>query len=218
MSEEVWRSVLARAAELDATDGTTLSVDDLRRAALEAGITPSAFERALLEVTSGLAAPTKRRPILTTLMPPVAAVGAFWGSLSVLARAAFFLGAGWQLRAGVNLAALAIGIAVGKRLGARRTTALLSGLAASQGALLLVHLIWGIQSAQGAAINWLALAAGVGGALLATLRAPRLDRESTPPERPTPAEVTGDLPNAPDSPDGPRHFRVNLPRWGLTTA
>jgi hypothetical protein len=218
LPEQVWRNVLARAAELDATDGTTLPVEELRRAALEAGISESAFERALQEVPNESAVPEARAGMLKRLVGPTAAVGAFWASLSVLARAAFFMGAGWEVRAGVNLAALAIGIAVGKRLGARRTTAILAGVAASQGALLLIHLIWGIQSAQGLPVNWLAMVAGVGGALLATLRAPTPGHGSAPPNALPPIHTDqSGLPEL-ESGDDPDHFRISLPRWRLTTA
>jgi hypothetical protein len=49
LSQSTAKAVLERAAALDAADGTTVSIDDLRAAAVEAGISPSAFEQALGE-------------------------------------------------------------------------------------------------------------------------------------------------------------------------
>jgi hypothetical protein len=53
LSEEKAALVLDRAAKLDSTQGTRVTVDALREIALEAGISPEAFERALTEVQAG---------------------------------------------------------------------------------------------------------------------------------------------------------------------
>jgi hypothetical protein len=50
ISDDKAAQVLDRAAQLDAARGREVSVQDLREAALEAGISPDAFERALAEV------------------------------------------------------------------------------------------------------------------------------------------------------------------------
>lgn len=52
LSEEAVERVLARAAELDAGAPGGIPVDELRRAALEAGIGPEAFAAALAEVSN----------------------------------------------------------------------------------------------------------------------------------------------------------------------
>ena len=50
LPEEAARRLLARASELEAARGAELSVAELRDAAREAGIAPSAFEQALAEL------------------------------------------------------------------------------------------------------------------------------------------------------------------------
>jgi hypothetical protein len=111
LSEESAQRLLARAAELDVYGVPNVSVDQLRRAALEAGISETAFDRALQETSpSGRPSPAK---YLRALLAPAAAVGTFWFSLSVLARAALYMGAGWHVRGLANVVALAIGVAVG---------------------------------------------------------------------------------------------------------
>jgi hypothetical protein len=50
--EAVAKRVLMRAAQLDASRKTSLSIPDLRAAALEAGISSSALDQALNEVTN----------------------------------------------------------------------------------------------------------------------------------------------------------------------
>ena len=52
LPEAVAKRVLMRAAELDASRKTSLSIPDLRAAALEAGISSSALDQALNEVAS----------------------------------------------------------------------------------------------------------------------------------------------------------------------
>ena len=50
LPEEVARRILERASELEAARSAELSVAELREAAREAGITPTAFEQALAEI------------------------------------------------------------------------------------------------------------------------------------------------------------------------
>jgi hypothetical protein len=52
LPEAVAKRVLMRAAQLDASRKTSLSIPDLRAAALEAGISSSALDQALNEVTN----------------------------------------------------------------------------------------------------------------------------------------------------------------------
>ena len=67
LPETAARLVLERASELEAARGAELSVAQLREAAREAGITPSAFEQALAEYREtasslvGAAPPAPRR-------------------------------------------------------------------------------------------------------------------------------------------------------------
>ena len=216
LSEDTARRLLARAAELDAQIGTAHSVAELRHAAIEAGITPAAFERALQDFPAEHEAPKVGR--WQALWGPLAAVGSFWISLGTLARAATALGADWQVRGLVDLVALGIGAAIGRRLGARRTSAVLLGLAAAQFALWVVHMIWGIRAAQGAPVHWAVLIAGAGGALLATLGAPAGNQ----PARPPLVDSLGQVPSPPSSgrsdTKDPNALQTTIEGWGLTTA
>ena len=59
LPEAVAKRVLLRAAELDASRKTSLSIPDLRAAALEAGISSSALDQALNEVANSEEIPTE---------------------------------------------------------------------------------------------------------------------------------------------------------------
>lgn len=63
LTDQVAQRILARAAELDAAQKAAVDVANLRAAAVEAGISPSAFDSALVEVRGGeqLPAPPPRR-------------------------------------------------------------------------------------------------------------------------------------------------------------
>lgn len=85
LSADAARRLLARASELEAARVTDLSVAELREAAREAGIAPSAFEQALAELrarnpaTAGVPASPRRR--LARLWPAALILGAL---LSIL--------------------------------------------------------------------------------------------------------------------------------------
>ena len=83
LSEAVAKQILARAAQLDATERMGVSVVELRTAAAEAGISAGAIDRALNEITSAQHTPvtparspkSKRR--LIALAAAVVVIG-FW--------------------------------------------------------------------------------------------------------------------------------------------
>lgn len=91
LPEEAARRLLARASELEAARGAELSVAELREAAREAGIAPSAFEQALAELRARDSAPAavRARPGLQRLLRflPVALIVLF--VLYVFLRRAF---------------------------------------------------------------------------------------------------------------------------------
>src|SRR5687768_16282112 len=60
LPENLAKQVLARAAELDATDRGSLSIPDLRSVAVEAGISERALDQERSEVEAMEAAPAKR--------------------------------------------------------------------------------------------------------------------------------------------------------------
>jgi hypothetical protein len=62
LSEAVAKQILARAAQLDASERMGVTVGDLRTAAAEAGISARALDRAFSEITSVRDAATTRKP------------------------------------------------------------------------------------------------------------------------------------------------------------
>ena len=93
LPEEAARQLLKRASELEAKQGTEMSVADLRVAAREAGITSGAFEQALAELRAGhsaipaAAALPARRGVLARFWPATLILS---GMLLVLLIRAFF--------------------------------------------------------------------------------------------------------------------------------
>jgi len=69
LSEEKASLVLERATQIEAQGAGEVGIDDLRRAALDAGIKPAAFERALAEVQSTSAAPVVETPRASPTAP-----------------------------------------------------------------------------------------------------------------------------------------------------
>ena len=86
LPEEAARRLLQRASELEAARSADLSVAELRAAAREAGITPSAFEQALAEFretnqSSGVALAATRSGRLTRFLPAGLVVAALMSIL-----------------------------------------------------------------------------------------------------------------------------------------
>jgi hypothetical protein len=83
LSEAVAKRILARAAELDASERTGVSVRDLRTAAAEAGISERALDRAISEIASApdpaatTARPRKSKKGLIAVAAVVVILG-FW--------------------------------------------------------------------------------------------------------------------------------------------
>ena len=82
LTEEKAAQLLDHAAKLDARDGSRMTVDELRQVALEAGISPEAFERALAEVQEG--GPTA--PVVTVGRVSDVSAAAGSGSESLLSK------------------------------------------------------------------------------------------------------------------------------------
>ena len=80
LPEEAARRLLARASELEAARVSELSVAELREAAREAGIAPSAFEQALAELRARNPS-TAVRPAPTRLQR----LARFWPAALILA-------------------------------------------------------------------------------------------------------------------------------------
>ena len=94
LPEDLARQVLARAAELDASDRVSLSIPDLRSAAVEAGISQHALDQALSEVEAMQAAsaeaaqeiksPPKFKRRFIAAVAVIALLLAFVGSMMIV--------------------------------------------------------------------------------------------------------------------------------------
>lgn len=193
--------VLARAAEIDAHGGPSVPLERLRLAALEAGLTPAAFEAALNEVRNARQAP----PTATTPWPRLARyAAAVVGTGVVLVTGATILNpveSAWLVRKLLDPVALGLGAALAMRFRVRPLAILLGGLAVATGAEFLMDLWAGQPAIRGAEPHFGLMIAGVAGVLLGSLlrRSPRdpevqpdavaaTARTSTPP-RPTDAAL-----------------------------
>lgn len=75
LSEQEAALVLERATQLEAHEGSTVDVEELRAVALDAGIAVDAFERALAEVRASLSDTAPKGDSAPTSDPPVATPG-----------------------------------------------------------------------------------------------------------------------------------------------
>jgi len=176
LSESQAHQILARAVELDSQHAAEFSMDDLRVAAIEAGIHPDAFDRAAAEVATapGVAearrhdAPSRWAPIVANLK----AVLAFWVVLTILTRLGHLLPDEWTVSAIRNILACGIGVWMAIRLRAAMVRVALTGTTSALMALFAVHTAFGIQSAQGGPTQFAVLIAGLLGAGAAVLLSP----------------------------------------------
>ena len=161
--------VLARAAEIDAQGGPSVPLERLRLAALEAGLTPAAFEAALAEVRAATLTPPKS----TSEWPRLARyAGAVVGTGVILVAGASLLNpveSAWLVRKLLDPVALGLGAALAMRFKVRPLAILLGGLAVATGAEFLMDLWVGQPAIRGAAPHFGLMIAGVAGVLLGAL-------------------------------------------------
>jgi hypothetical protein len=165
--------VLARAAEIDAQSGPSVPLERLRLAALEAGLTPAAFEAALAEVRNARVAPQPTPGEWPRLAPYV---GAIVGTGIVVVAGASVLNSvesAWFVRKLLDPVALGLGAALAMRFNVRPLAMLFGGLAVATGAEFLMDLWVGQPAIRGAAPHFGLMIAGVAGVLLGA----RLRRE-----------------------------------------
>lgn len=87
LSDQLTQRILTRAAELDAAQRTAIDVANLKAAAVEAGISPSAFDSALEEMQGGgqpaaAASSHRRAPRIRTLLVGASALVLF-GAIAI---------------------------------------------------------------------------------------------------------------------------------------
>ncbi len=192
--EDVAHRILARAAEIEAREDSSVSLTRLREIAGEAGIAPAALERAVEEVLhppqtrfqrawSRLAAwfaaasPVNAVAALTT---NVLAFATAWLIARAATRVAVLVGGGWIVSNGMLVLATLAGVGLAVRVRARLTAVLLAILAAAQLAEYPLHLIYGIGVVQGAATKWALLLAAGFGIMLSRLLTQRTTAHPTP--------------------------------------
>jgi hypothetical protein len=186
------QDLLARAAELDA-DGATL--DQLRQAAMEAGISESAFDAAVAEwravprvaPEAGVRASWLDRGGRNAL-----AFAASWVTLGGFAAAERLFAAPWLVHKLSDPIALTLGAVLALRLRARTATLLLGGLAVSQGAEFLMDAFSGEPAVHGSGAHFALMTAGVLGFAAAQWLRRRPSREQ-------PNSVADDASIAPSS-------------------
>ena len=163
LPEETAHRILARAVELDAAQASDIPLARLREIAREAGIGGRAFEQALHELQSTVAAPVTERQIKedsrvwSRVEPFVRNAGAFAAAMAIIgtmSRAAVSLGAGWPLEHAVSIFANILGVGLALRLRGRVTAFVLAVTAIAQLAEYPTHLVFGIGTVQGGPTKW----------------------------------------------------------------
>jgi len=164
LSEEDAQRLLARAVELDAR-AQPLTVDQLRAVAIEAGIAPEAFDRAVAETTGPLTPGPAPATLWASVKGTLKAGFITWVSLVAVVRVCSLVGAGWELRDLADVVALTIGAVAAHRFRARLARVGLIGMASAEFAEWVIHSVYGIGVVQGSAAHITVLAAGLLGAL-----------------------------------------------------
>ncbi len=181
LTDLVAHRLLSRAAELDARHDRDLSLSELRAIALEAGIAPEAFDRAVIELAQAPAAgPQTNDDFWHRALQHFKVIGAFVITLMLLSRLSQGLDLGWQVRELVDVLALSVGAVTAHRLRSRLPKLAFIGLGAGTLVQWLVHLAFGLNTVQGAAAHWAILGTG----LVAALGVSAVARMLPPPEAP----------------------------------
>jgi len=165
IADETGRRLLERASALDAQ----LTLDQLREAASEAGISNAAFDAAVAEWRqSPPAAPGigAARSSATPILRNAAAIATGWMSVSILAGVVRAAGAPWLIHKLTDPVGLALGALIAARLQARTATILLGGLAVSQAAEFAMDLLTGAPAIHGFGAHIGLMVAGIAGVAL----------------------------------------------------
>jgi len=178
VGEAIAQHLLARAATLD-TDG--FSLDQLRQAAAEAGISTAAFDAAVAEWRArsrSSSRPTLEKRLTGALLRNAVSFAATWVAMTALISLQRLIVGPAVMPDLIIITSLAAGAIISTRLRARVATILLGGLAVSQGAELLMALASGRPEIHGFGAHMALMIAGVAGVGIGI----RLSRQSTPEE------------------------------------
>jgi hypothetical protein len=162
VSDKTARLLLERAAILDQSG---LTLDQLRQAAAEAGISADAFEKAVEEWrrVKPFDASISQRSWPTRLLGNVAAIAVASAAFATLMSIERLLGAPGLLEKLSEPVGLCIGAAFAVRIRARTALVVLSGLALSQGAEFVMDAVGGTPAIHGAGAHLALMIAGVAG-------------------------------------------------------
>lgn len=192
--EDVAHRILARAAEIEAREGPSVPLSRLRDVAREAGIAPSAMDRAVHEILNPPRSRAARlwdrvvtwfshtSPVnaVTAVTLNVVAFSAAYILMGLAARLAAMIGGGWMVSNGMLIVATLIGVGMAVRVRARLTAILLAITAAAMLAEYPLQLIYGIGVVQGAATKWALLLSAGFGIMLSRLLTRRTGNSSRP--------------------------------------
>ncbi len=161
VSDDIARQLLARAAAIDA-DGRELG--QLREAAIEAGISGAAFDRAVAEWRASGHTVREPRPSWQerVLRNAVGFVGG-WLALGLFATIDGLLGAPWLIHKLTDPLGVLIGAAIAMKLRGRAAAVVMAGLTISQGVEFLLDLLTGAPAIHGFYPHIGLMLVGVGG-------------------------------------------------------
>lgn len=197
IAESTARHLLERATALD-VEGPTLA--QLRQAAVEAGISPAAFDAAVAEwrAVPPAAKSSARAKWAERVLRNTTGLAVGWLSVAGLAVAQRILGAPWLVHKLSDPIGLTIGALIAARLRARTASVVLGGLAVAQGAEFLLDVASGSPAIHGSGAHIALMMAGVGGVAIGRAlwgRSNPSSDDSRPPGSPaaseTPASDTG---------------------------
>lgn len=235
ISDEAAHRLLARAIELDQHAAPETPVATLRTAAVEAGISPEAFDRALTEWRSArggrfsafwrgafsgsmadhASAPA---PLPQRLISSALAFALFLLLYGVANRLESALGVPWAFQHGAQMLVELVGVGLALRLQARAVAMGLAGTAVAQLAGLVAHLLFGVHTVQGGPTQLALLFAGVAGVVVGKLLARRQRTDAIPPGSEEIAHVGTEPQAAAEEPTPRRLLEVRWARIGAETA
>ncbi|HWJ13912.1 MAG TPA: hypothetical protein VNS10_09230 [Gemmatimonadaceae bacterium] len=162
VSDKTGRILLERAAILDQSG---LTLDQLRQAAAEAGISADAFEKAVEEWrhVKSFDASISQRSWPTRLLGNVAAIVVGSAAFATLISIERLLGAPGLLEKLSEPVGLCIGASFALRIRARTALVVLSGLTLSQGAEFVMDVVGGTPAIHGVGAHLALMIAGVAG-------------------------------------------------------
>jgi hypothetical protein len=166
IADETARRLLARAAVLDDSHFT---LEQIRTAALEAGISHAAFDDAVAEwrrsSVSGSGA-TDKPGLAAQVLRNAAGLASAWVAVAALVGVVRLTGAPWLVHKLTAPVGLAVGALVAAKLRARPATILLGGLTVSQAAEFAMDLMSGAPAIHGFGAHVALMLAGVAGVAL----------------------------------------------------